>query len=108
MALSIPEYIEKLSGMAIDLSLKYAEKLMEEKKDDAKDDEEDKRESEMESELSRLNEIKKNLNFAKKLYKEMNPQKAAVKSGGLSSDFFNKIKQLESSVGDIVRSMPKN
>ena len=98
MALTIPEYIEKLSGMAIELSLKYAEKLIEGTlgEDNGAD------------ELKHLNEIKKNLNFAKKLYKEMNPQKAVVKSGGLSSDFFNKIKQLESSVGDIVRSMPKN
>jgi len=95
----IKETIEKLTDVALNLSLKYAERIL-----DGKNDELDKV-----NELKHINEVKKHLNFAKRLLKEIAPEKEKSKSTNIvSEEFLNKIKKLESSVGDIVRSMPKN
>ncbi len=102
---SIPEYIERLSNDAMNLSLKYAERLMTETKEgDPEPAESD------EDLLSRINEIKKHLSFAKKLNKELNPDTSKNKKQGSSFDenIVEKLKSIQSSVGDIVRSMPQS
>lgn len=102
---TIPEYIERLSNDAMTLSLKYAERLMTETKEgDPEPVESD------EDLLSRINEIKKHLNFAKKLNKELNPDTSKNKKQGsvMDENIVQKLRNIQSSVGDIVRSMPKN
>lgn len=91
------ETIDILRKVVQGLSLKYIETLADTGEDDP-------------DQLKHLNRMKRNLAFAEKLYKEMNPPVKGVKNndGVLSSNILKKIKKLESSVGDIIRQMPKN
>lgn len=64
-------------------------------------------------ELKHVNEMKKHLKFAETVQKQIDLSngvntKSASKSVSLSSDMVHKIKQLQKSVGDIVRTMPIN
>lgn len=88
--IDLKKLIDDLSQVAVRLSVGYAQKLI--------DGEEDK------DELKHINEIKKHLAFAKKLYKEMNPTEEKTKST-FTGDLFKKIKTIESSIGEIVQSM---
>ena len=95
---TIDETINDLSKIAVELSLKIVEKMTE-----AKEIEPD--------EIKHLNEIKKHLSFAKKVRKEMTIlTDGCVKPTKVNAlaEMRDKIKSLQSTVGDIVRTMPKN
>lgn len=84
--------IKTLERLAMNLSLNYADDLLNKVAD--KED------------LKYLNEIKKHLNFAKKLYKELFPNEDDKNSKPVSLDVINEIKKINSSLGEIVRQIP--
>lgn len=78
--------------MAMHLSLNYADDLINKVAD--KED------------LKYINEIKKHINFAKKLYKELFPNEKSEPAKVISIDVIAEIKKMHSSLGEIVRAIP--
>ncbi len=91
---TITETIEELSKLAMNLSLKVVEKMA--NNEEVEDDE-----------LKHLNGIKKHLNFAKKIHKEMNGGKADDKNMRILEEVKKKLLETRTSMGEIVRSIPK-
>ena len=87
----IVKLIEDLSKTALKLSLNYAKDLANGVAD--------------KDQLKQVNEIKKHLNFAKKLYKEMNPKDNGKNEKDNPRKYIEQLKNIQNSVGDIVRSM---
>lgn len=92
-ALSFPELLVKLKNQLAEKSLKVAEKQLngENIADDVKE----------------INSIKKNLTFAEKMMKELNVTVADTNSP-LPPSLIKKIRKMESTVGEIVREIPKH
>lgn len=91
--IDVPKLIEDLSKTALKLSLTYARDLANGLAD--------------KDQLKQVNEIKKHLNFAKKLHKEMNPNSNGEKENIYPQEVVDKVKKIEKTVGEIVRSMSK-
>lgn len=97
---TLDEIVRELSEKTLQLSCKIGAKMADDEDVDPAD-------------MNRFNVLKKHLAFSKKLQKEINisngitDKKSGKEGKVISVEMVNKIKQLESSVGEIVRQMPR-
>lgn len=92
---SIRELIESLRETVLKQSLAYIEKMSEGKHKDDPD------------ELKHLNDMKKHLKFAENIYKQLHPKEKELAGGNrLPPEVLAKIKNIEKSVGEIMRTLP--
>lgn len=88
----LKDKIKSLQSMSMKLSLDYADNLINKVAD--------------KDELKQLNEFKKHLKFAEKLYIELFGKDEKEKAKPVSVDVVAEIKKINSSLGEIVRAIP--
>jgi predicted phage-related endonuclease len=98
--IKIDKQISDITSVVLKLSMAYLEKMNEGKLDEASKDD-----------LAHINEMKKHLTFVKKLRKEIASQAGESnkkqQASGVPTDIMKKIKNLQSSLGNIIKSIPQ-